>query len=74
MKYLIIVTLFLTGCSLYKPDYRKPRTVEISKSRSLEKMELKGIDENASFTSKENLNFEMIELTIHVLIEDLSPL
>jgi hypothetical protein len=27
--------------------------VEISKSRSLEKMELKGIDENASFTSKE---------------------
>ena len=64
MKYLIIVTLFLTGCSLYKPDYRKPRTVEISKSRSLEKMELKGIDENASFTSKENLNFEMIELTI----------
>ena len=27
-------------------------------------MELKGIDENASFTSKENLNFEMIELTI----------
>ena len=66
MKYLIIVTLFLTGCSLYKPDYRKPRTVEISKSRSLEKMELKGIDENASFTSKENLNFEMIEGTISI--------
>ena len=38
--------------------------MEISKSRSLEKMELKVIDENASFTSKENLNFEMIELTI----------